>query len=665
MIKIGEFYLNQDSSILYDAQHQEVSVESKTMQVLVYLLKHNERYITLSELHNNLWEGRIVSDSAVRQTISKLRKLLNDNGDNSKIIRSVVKKGYRFIYPVEINESYIDDEPKLEQHAESYSKPTHYRLIKTWGMRFCIITAILSILIFGGLSITVPLGLAVGVNTGISFNSEGEAIYVAKSQSDGTYKLMKQSGNNSVVLMKSKNALLFPLVTDSQEIWVGWQSIDKCGIYNISTTGNITQPIALLNDTCITISHLSVQGNNILISSKANAEQPFKISIINTDDLSISDISLFSQIHDPLMAALSPSKKWLAAVSQKSQQYVLSIYNRSSGQRLGQWNFDNAATQLRWHKNKIYISTTHSLDYIELKTLEKKQVLTSDSTSRLVDFWINDETNLILQEQQTITNQSHLANYHNSEKDMLTFYQSFYLESDLLSFSGDTPQTVYYSHMHHGSYQIVQLTNTDVIYSSDLVLNVLNYERKEHSLLFTEGNDLVLLSLKTLKVLSRVNIQSPIKGVFKHPEKPIYWLTTKSKLGWQTLNWDYSTHILTQIAVNELARFMVGNNVVWLDARDRKIKINIDKTITTISESIPIYDHSQWVFSQGNLWFSQKTPVGSTLFKVGEKSNWIPKKIFKTDSIEHISIGQKNVYVQTKKFNTRELFDVTHISFSN
>jgi len=672
MIKIGEFYLDQDSNILYNSQHQEVRIESKTMQVLIYLLSNNERYVTLSELHDNLWEGRIVSDSAVRQTISKLRKLLKDNGDDSRIIRSVVKKGYRFIYPIQNIEQNIEQEQlkadiKTHKSKGKNSKSIHYHCIKRWVIRACLLLAILSILIFGGLSITQPLGLAAGINTGISFNKNGDVIYVTKSHHNDTYyKLMKHSGNSSEMLMKSKNALLFPLVTDSQEIWVGWQSIDKCGIYHISETGNITQPIALLDDACMTISHLSVQGNNILISAKADAKQPFKISIINTDDLSISNVSPSLKSHDPLMAAVSPHKKWLATVTQNSQQYILSIYNLKTNQRLGQWNYANAATQLRWHRNNIYISTAHNLGYIELKSLEKKSVLTSDSVgqfTRLIDFWIDDDKNYVLQEQQPLVNQRHLANYHISENNELAFHQSFYLGSGPTTFSGNSPRSTYYSQYNKDYYQIFNLDTADSIYTSDKKISVLNYDPNEANLLFTEGDDLVLLGINTMKVLSRININTPIQGVFKPPKQSIYWLITQSELGFQTLSWDYSANALTQIAVNEFARFMIGNDVAWLDANDRKIKIKVDKTITTISDSMPIYNHSQWQFSQESLWFTQNTPAGSRIFRTNEKNKWKTHEIFEAGSINHISIGQNNVYIQARKTKISELFNVTNVHF--
>ena len=71
------------------------------MQVLSYLIEQQPRIVSLEELHNNVWENQIVTDTAVRRVISKLRVTLNDNDTkNPTYIKSVMKRGYQLIAEV-------------------------------------------------------------------------------------------------------------------------------------------------------------------------------------------------------------------------------------------------------------------------------------------------------------------------------------------------------------------------------------------------------------------------------------------------------------------------------------------------------------------------------------------------------------------------------------
>jgi len=96
VIKFGSFELDNDSQLLYK-DGEELALEPKLVEVLQYLLDHRDRYVPLSELHDEVWAGRIVSDTAVRRTISKLRQALDDDVHEPLYIKSLPKRGYRVI----------------------------------------------------------------------------------------------------------------------------------------------------------------------------------------------------------------------------------------------------------------------------------------------------------------------------------------------------------------------------------------------------------------------------------------------------------------------------------------------------------------------------------------------------------------------------------------
>lgn len=95
-LKLGDYILCPLNQQLEYAE-QRIPLEPKVYEVLCYLLAHQQRFVSLDELHKEVWQGRVVSDTAVRRTISKLRAALNDQGDSPRYIQSAAKRGYRWL----------------------------------------------------------------------------------------------------------------------------------------------------------------------------------------------------------------------------------------------------------------------------------------------------------------------------------------------------------------------------------------------------------------------------------------------------------------------------------------------------------------------------------------------------------------------------------------
>jgi TolB-like protein/DNA-binding winged helix-turn-helix (wHTH) protein len=64
---------------------------------LVYLVQHPERVVTKDELLRAVWDGRIVSESAITNRVNAARRAIGDSGEQQRLIRTVPRKGLRFI----------------------------------------------------------------------------------------------------------------------------------------------------------------------------------------------------------------------------------------------------------------------------------------------------------------------------------------------------------------------------------------------------------------------------------------------------------------------------------------------------------------------------------------------------------------------------------------
>ena len=99
-IQIGEYTFNRTEQSLVKGELR-VALEPKCMQMLSYLIEQQPRIVSLEELHSNVWQDQIVTDTAVRRVISKLRNAFADTDTkNPQYIKSIMKRGYQLIAEV-------------------------------------------------------------------------------------------------------------------------------------------------------------------------------------------------------------------------------------------------------------------------------------------------------------------------------------------------------------------------------------------------------------------------------------------------------------------------------------------------------------------------------------------------------------------------------------
>jgi TolB-like protein len=82
-----------------------VAVEPQVFDILVHLVRHRERVVSKDELLATVWHGRIVSESAVFNRINSARSAIGDTGDEQRLIRTLPRKGLRFVGDVREDEA--------------------------------------------------------------------------------------------------------------------------------------------------------------------------------------------------------------------------------------------------------------------------------------------------------------------------------------------------------------------------------------------------------------------------------------------------------------------------------------------------------------------------------------------------------------------------------
>ncbi len=77
-----------------------VHVEPRTLAVLTYLLDRPGRLVSIDEMLDQVWTGRVVEPNAIHRHIARIRHLLRDDPHNPRYVETISKRGYRAIAPV-------------------------------------------------------------------------------------------------------------------------------------------------------------------------------------------------------------------------------------------------------------------------------------------------------------------------------------------------------------------------------------------------------------------------------------------------------------------------------------------------------------------------------------------------------------------------------------
>ena len=93
-----------------------VPVEPQVFDLLVYLIENRDRVVSKDDLIAAVWGGRIVSDSTLDSRINAVRKALGDSGGRQRFVRTIARKGHRFV-------GEVDATPKTDGVAAA-SRPT-------------------------------------------------------------------------------------------------------------------------------------------------------------------------------------------------------------------------------------------------------------------------------------------------------------------------------------------------------------------------------------------------------------------------------------------------------------------------------------------------------------------------------------------------------------
>ena len=98
--------------------HTVVSVQPQVFDLLEYLIRNRGHVVSRDDILDSIWGGRIVSQSTLATRINAARSAIGDDGESQRLIRTLPRKGVRFVGEVREEE---EEQPRAQRAATSLS----------------------------------------------------------------------------------------------------------------------------------------------------------------------------------------------------------------------------------------------------------------------------------------------------------------------------------------------------------------------------------------------------------------------------------------------------------------------------------------------------------------------------------------------------------------
>jgi DNA-binding winged helix-turn-helix (wHTH) protein len=102
-IRFGVFELDLKAGELRK-QGVKIKLQEQPFQILVMLLEHPGEIVTREEIQQKLWPADTFVDfeHGINAAVKRLREALDDSADNPRFVETLARRGYRFVYPVDV-----------------------------------------------------------------------------------------------------------------------------------------------------------------------------------------------------------------------------------------------------------------------------------------------------------------------------------------------------------------------------------------------------------------------------------------------------------------------------------------------------------------------------------------------------------------------------------
>src|SRR5262245_41848698 len=101
---------------------EPIAVEPQVLDLLIYLVQSRDRVVSKDDLIASVWGGRVVSLATLTSRIYAARKAVGDSGQGQKLIRTIARKGLRFVGAVRTHPNGAGPAPAIGRSPDEINE---------------------------------------------------------------------------------------------------------------------------------------------------------------------------------------------------------------------------------------------------------------------------------------------------------------------------------------------------------------------------------------------------------------------------------------------------------------------------------------------------------------------------------------------------------------
>jgi len=251
-----------------------VRMEPKVMQVLVCLARQVGEPVSKESLLQEVWPDTFVTDDVLKRSISELRRALQDDARDPRIIQTISKRGYRLVVP--------RDPLHLDKELPAQPSTPPKRRARTWyfvtaGTVTVLVLAVVAIWI----SVRSPLQIQTLSVTQLTndgqvkydpLGTDGTRIYSSEywaGQRPMLVQVPLNGGQPVAINTALRSPRFFDVSPDGTELLVGnLENLGRFSLWVMSVTGRVTRQIGELQ--ADDYAAWTPDGNHVVYSNGRN-----------------------------------------------------------------------------------------------------------------------------------------------------------------------------------------------------------------------------------------------------------------------------------------------------------------------------------------------------------------------------------------------------------
>lgn len=383
--EFGPFQLDASERVLRRAD-QTLPLTPKGVEILLALVEQRGRLVGKDELMDRVWADAFVEPANLTQTVSMLRKVLEDDSQTPRYIQTVPKRGYRFI--AEVREVTLEEEHvTVEEHVrstvtikheeEDEAAPPWRRLMPGWHPRTGVTLPKLVAFGLGGLGLSVGLilygawraqpprpanlrfvqlvaerGREISALAAACFSPDGRLIAFAADGDGQNLRIMQVNGSQPVQVTRDKWRDTSPVWSpDGNRLAFVSNRGNQVGIWTVPFLGGEIELVKILGDSALDgkvgpplLKAWARDGRSIYYEWNRNL---YRLDLRSKESQQLTRFDPRTQF--PGNFALSSDERWIAYTDNEGGQFDLWRLGLSGGSPLRVTNDPAIDRHPLWH----------------------------------------------------------------------------------------------------------------------------------------------------------------------------------------------------------------------------------------------------------------------------------------------------------------------------